>query len=180
MAAITGTLNNGYCELYPSGDQISYFGLHVEYEIDAVRGEQAYSIKIRCQLFSNYGMRYRGLKTKLYITCDDQQLSQSGSPLMDIWIEDGQSGVGPWTDWFTFTYPVGEKKTTINMTVLLDLSDIEGSNTHAWGGPDVNSRPGEHYHKIYNSGSVNVDGIVLGEKPTRTSISNNNPYDGNI
>ena len=179
MAAITGSMDNGYTVLYPSGIEITYFTIESEYEIDAVPGRQAYSVKVRCRLVTNNaGMRFTSSLTKLYVYCNEQVLTEVGDPTMDIWAPDYSYTDGPWCEWFTFTYPVDEKKSTINLRVMLDLSAVTGVDSKDPGGPDCNSRPGEHYNKMYNSATVNVDGIVLGEKPTLTSISNNNPYDG--
>ena len=178
MAAITGTLTNSYCEMYPSGQHITEFTAEVEYNIDAIQGQQAYLVKIRCRLHCDWEMSYTGMQTTLTVTCDDQQLVEQGLTQMDLDVGTN-GGYGPWTSWFDFTYPVTSKKSTINISVCVDLSAVIGSISKQPGGPDSKSMyPGQHYHKVYTSGSVDVEGIVIGEAPKLTSISNNNPYDG--
>lgn len=151
------------------------FKLEVEYNIDAVDGEQAYNVKLRVRLVSTGRMNYSSLKTVLTLKVDNQSKQTVGSPTMSIKC-DSNGGTGPWTGWYTYKYSVGSQKSTINMTVTLDLSEIIGDISGVKGGPDSISRPGWHYNKINANKSVDVSGIVLGRPPVLTSLENRNKY----
>lgn len=175
--AVTGSFI-GNCTLWNHNtgetDTTDWMQVEAAYSIDAVKGEQAYSVQIRARLIPNQRMNYTGLDTTLIIKVDNQSQSVLGSPSMDCQGSGGEPG--PWTSWYTFKYEVGASKSTINMSVTVDLSEITGINSGHKGGPDSNSRPGWHYNKLTASGSVDVSGIVLGRPPVLTSLSNNNPY----
>lgn len=175
--AVTGSFI-GNCTLWNHNtgetDTTDWMQVEAAYSIDAVKGEQAYSVQIRARLIPNVRMNYTGLDTTLTIKVDDQSQTIIGSPSMDCQGDNGNPG--PWTDWYTFKYEVSEAKSTIRMSVTVDLSAITGINSGHIGGPDSNSKPGWHYNKLTASGSVDVSGIVLGRPPVLTSLSNNNPY----
>ena len=175
--AITGSFI-GNCTLWNHNSGATeitdWMQVEAGYNIDAVKGEQAYSVKVRVRLIANQRMNYTGLQTSLIIQVDDQQQTELGNPSMDLQASGGEAG--PWTDWYEFKYTVGASRSTINMTVTVDLSNITGLNSGHSGGPDSNSRPGWHYNKLIATKSVDVSGIVLGRPPVLTSLSNNNPY----
>lgn len=176
--ATTGSFN-GNCTIALSDNtsrsEISWFRMNCEYNVDAVPGEQAYSVKVRVRLVSDYEMNYSSLKTKLNITVDDQSQSEIGAPEMSL-SGYGSGGIGPWTDWFEYKYYVGEAKSTINISVMLDLSGITGIISGSSGGPDYESRPGYHFREFNASTSIDVSGIVIGRPPVLTSLENNNKY----
>ena len=123
------------------------FKLEVEYNIDAVDGEQAYNVKLRARLVSTGRMNYSSLSTVLTLKVDNQSQQTVGSPTMSIQCDSG-GGTGPWTSWYSYKYSVSSQKSTINMAVTLDLSKIVGEVSGQSGGPDSLSRPGWHYNKI--------------------------------
>lgn len=178
--ALTGSLvDSQYCELYPNGQTTNGFRIDAEYNIDIIEGQQAYKIQIRCRLVCDWAMQYTGMRTKLIINCNGQEYNDLGNPNMNIWVG-SSGGTSSWTDWYEFTYPVTPPLTTIDMSVCLDLSDIYGSESGQWGGPDSTGRfPGQHYHKLYAKGVVNVEELPVGVVPTLRALSNNNRYNNN-
>jgi len=176
--ATTGnfTINNtiAYSDgSYP--ETISWFRLRVEYNIDAVPGEQAYNVKIRCRLEADYDMRYSSLKTELSVSVDNSVSTLVGSPVMNMW-SGGSGAIGDYTDWFSYKYPVTESKQTLTINVFLDLSKIYGSNSKQPGGPDYVNRPPYHFREFKGGYQVDVSGIVIGRKPALESLENNNKY----
>lgn len=171
-----------YCILYPSGQKIYGFMLDSEYEITVNENKQSYDIRIRCrlQLAPGWTMQYTGMTTVLVVECNGQQYSDVGNPTMSIWVTGSNGGTGPWSDWYTFNYPVTPPLTSIRMVTYLDLSSIVGSITGQPGGPDSESRfPGQHYNKLYAEGTVNVTELPVGKAPTLNGLSNNNKYNNN-
>ena len=177
---LTGFLTDSqYCELYPSGSTTNGFRINAEYQISAIEGKQSYDIKIRCQIACDWRMEYSSLRTKLIVTCNRQSYEDLGNPNMSLWVP-ATGGTSAWTEWYDFEYPVTPPLTTIDMSVCLDLSDIYGSESGQWGGPDsLNRFPGQHYHKLYAIGSVDVTSLPVGVAPTLNGLSNNNKYNNN-
>ena len=107
--AVTGSFI-GNCTLWNHNtgetDTTDWMQVEAAYSIDAVKGEQAYSVQIRARLIPNVRMNYTGLDTTLTITVDDQSQTIIGSPSMDCQGDNGNPG--PWTDWYTFKYEVSE------------------------------------------------------------------------
>lgn len=177
--AVTGSFNIKNAIALSDGSNrqlIDWFRLNVEYIVDAVPGQPAYSIKLRCQLASDYDMNYWALDTVLKLSVDNSGYYESiGNPSMNIY-SSPSGGIGDWTDWYSFIYTVGSSKSNIKIDVMLDLSSIVGSETGQPGGPDYVARPGYHFRDFVGAHYVNVSGIVIGRRPILSYLENNNKF----
>ena len=95
--AVTGSFI-GNCTLWNHNtgetDTTDWMQVEAAYSIDAVKGEQAYSVQIRARLIPNQRMNYTGLDTTLIIKVDNQSQSVLGSPSMDCQGSGGEPGHG--------------------------------------------------------------------------------------
>ena len=174
--AVTDTLKNKYTVLYPSGDTINWLGLNGEVEISAVPGKQAYKIRVRVRIDTDYSLWFSPIG-KLSISCNGVTMKTIyDDAAMKITNTSGSHAYGQWTDWYDFEWAVSSAQSSIKIVACVDLNHIRGETTKELGGPDYNSRPGQHFNKLYAYNTINVSGIVLGRKPSITSLDNNNKY----
>ena len=186
---VTGTFYGTNCRMWNHNNGNTYYldwlQLVVAYDISAASNKAAYNVKIRVRLRTSVRMNWTGVggdpkhRSILTIKVDDETTKSVGNPVIRL-VGEPASGetyyYGDWTGWFSYEYEVGASKSTIDMSVVVDLSKIVGSNSGKEGGPDSNSNPGYHYNRLSASKSVSVEGIVIGKKPALTSLSNNNKY----
>lgn len=178
---VTGTLNdNKYCVLWNHTNgatmNISQLWVDCEYEIGAVPGKTAYSVKMRARLACSWRMNYTALTCTLKVYCDSELIGSTNNKTTISLVTGTNGGVGSWSPWYTYEYPVSSQQSTIKMECVCDLSSIVGDLTGEAGGPDSISHPNYHYHDAHCSGSVNVAGITIGKPPTLNYIINKKPY----
>lgn len=182
MAGTTsGTLNdNKHCVLWNHNNgatmNISQVWVDCEYVIGAVPGKTAYSVKMRARLACSWRMNYTALTCTLKVYCDGKLIGSTNNSTTISLVTGENGGVGSWSIWYTYEYPVSSQQSTIKMECVCDLSSITGINSNRPGGPDSNGHPGYHYHDAHCSGSVNVAGITIGKPPTLNYIINKKPY----
>lgn len=179
----SGNLGNGYCVLWNhnTGDTMTVYNLYIDaqYEIGPVPGKRAYQVKVRFRLASTSRMNYSGLHCELSVYCNGVCIANNADSAT-LGLQGTGTSSNPiysqYSPEYTYIYEVSSKQSTINLQCVGDLSKVTGINTGVAGGPDSNSHKNYHYHELYCSGSINVEGITIGEPPTLNYLINKAPF----
>ena len=183
---VSGNLGNGYCTLWNhnTGDTMTVYNLYIDaqYEIGAVPGKRAYQVKVKFRLAATSRMQYSGLHCSLSVYCNGVCIANN-TDSATLGLQGTGSSSQPiysqYSPEYTYEYQVSSQQSTINLQCIGDLSDVTGINTGVKGGPDSNSHKNYHYNKLYCSGSINVEGITIGQPPTLNYLINKSPFEYN-